>query len=81
MKNKKGKQNNKIFVNLFRRFACHPCEDMNIKVVYEINEQWSEYNKVVAMCQMTNYGKIYLDEYNEPIDDEYLLEELYGKEI
>lgn len=46
-----------------------------MKIVREINEQWSEYNKVVAMCQMTNYGKIYLDEYGEPIDDEYLIEE------
>ena len=53
-----------------------PIYNKNMKIVREINEQWSEYNKVVAMCQMTNYGKIYLDEYGEPIDDEYMLEEL-----
>lgn len=44
-------------------------------IVREINDNWSEYDKVVAQCQMMNYGKIFIDEYGEPIDDEYLIEE------
>lgn len=47
-----------------------------MKTTIEINENWSEYDKNVARCQMLNYGKIYLDEYDVPIDNEYLLEEL-----
>lgn len=31
---------------------------------------------MIALSKLTNYGVIYLDEYNLPIDDEYLLEEL-----
>lgn len=52
-----------------------------MKIVRVIDESWTEYNKVVAQCQMMNYGKIFIDEYGEPIDDEYLTEELnsYGE--
>jgi hypothetical protein len=42
--------------------------------VLEINECWCAYDKTVAECHLANYGKIYVDEYNQPIDDEYLLE-------
>jgi hypothetical protein len=46
-----------------------------MKTTKQINESWSEYDKVVARCHLLNYGKIYLDEYDAPIDDEYLIEE------
>lgn len=52
-----------------------PIYNKNMKIVREINDNWSEYDKVVAQCQMMNYGKIFIDEYGEPIDDEYLIEE------
>lgn len=40
----------------------------------EINTKWNEYDKLNAKCQLENYGKIYLDEYGHPIDNEYELE-------
>lgn len=46
-----------------------------MKKVNEINDQWSEYDKVVAKCHLANYGVIYIDDYGLPIDDEYFLEE------
>lgn len=46
-----------------------------MKTTTVINEDWSEYDKVVARCQMINYGKILIDEYGVPVDDEYLIEE------
>lgn len=52
-----------------------PIYNKNMKIVREINDKWSEYDKMVAQCQMMNYGKIFIDEYGEPIDDEYLIEE------
>ena len=47
-----------------------------MKTTKEIRTEWSEYDRVVAQCQLMNYGKIYLDEYDLPIDNEYLIEEL-----
>ena len=47
-----------------------------MKTTKEINNEWSEYDKMIALSQLMNYGVIYLDEYDLPIDDEYLLEEL-----
>jgi hypothetical protein len=47
-----------------------------MRTTKEINANWSDYDKAVAECQLMNYGKIFLDEYDFPIDDEYLLEEL-----
>lgn len=54
-----------------------------IKTVREINPAWSDYDKSVARCHMENYGVIYLDEFDCPIDNEYELEELEreGKEL
>lgn len=48
-----------------------------MKSTKAINPNWTAYDKSVAECQLTNYGVIYLDCYGQPIDDEYLLEELY----
>lgn len=32
------------------------------------------------MCHLSNFGKIYLDSYGKPIDDEYLINEIVSKE-
>lgn len=44
-----------------------------------VSGTWSKYDQDVARCQLTNYGKIYLDEYGKPIDNEYELEELAAR--
>lgn len=49
---------------------------MNYKVAYEINDEWNSYDKTVAACHLDSYGKIYVDEYGCPIDNEYVLEEI-----
>lgn len=48
-----------------------------MKTTTEINEKWNDYNKSVATCQLNNYGVIFLDAYDCPIDNEYELEEMY----
>lgn len=47
-----------------------------VKTTKKINSEWSEYDRMVALSQLTNYGVIFLDAYDLPIDDEYELEEL-----
>lgn len=42
----------------------------------EIDDKWGSYDKVVAKCHLNNYGKIFIDEYGYPIDNEYDLVEL-----
>lgn len=44
-----------------------------------VSGAWCKYDQDVARCQLNNYGKIFLDEYGKPIDDEYELEELAAK--
>lgn len=51
-----------------------------MKKTVKINPNWTEYDKSVGQCQLINYGVIYLDEYDLPIDDEYLLEDLYEED-
>ena len=51
-------------------------EIKNMNTTKKINNEWSEYDRMVALSQLANYGVIYLDEYDAPVDDEYLLEEL-----
>lgn len=45
--------------------------------VYEIEQNWTDYDKTVAECQLANYGCIYLDDYGCPIDDENTLEVMF----
>ncbi len=45
-----------------------------------IDEKWNMYDRSVGMCHLSNFGKIYLDSYGKPIDDEYLVSELVRKE-
>lgn len=47
----------------------------------KINEKWNDYDKLNAECQLSNYGKIFLDEYGQPIDNEHELEELAAEEV
>lgn len=47
-----------------------------MKTIKKINGEWSKYDRMVALSQLANYGVIFLDEYDLPIDDEYELEEL-----
>ena len=48
-----------------------------MRTTTEIDEKWNDYNKIVAKCQLNNYGVIFLDDCGSPIDNEYELEELY----
>ena len=47
------------------------------KVVDEIQSWWCDYDKHTGLCQLANYGVIFLDEYGCPIDNEYELEYRY----
>lgn len=43
-----------------------------------INKNWSAYDQTVAKCHLDNWGVIYLDEYNQPMDVEdvyYMMED------
>lgn len=35
---------------------------------------YTGYDKSVGECHIANYGCVYIDEYDSPIDDEYVLE-------
>lgn len=50
-----------------------------MKTTTTIDSNWNTYDKMTAQCQLVNYGVIFLDNYDLPIDDEYLLEELYNE--
>lgn len=47
-----------------------------MRKAYEIDERWGAYDRLVAQCQLDDYGYILLDEYGCPIDDEYEVAEL-----
>jgi hypothetical protein len=47
-----------------------------MKTTKKINCEWSKYDRMVASSQLANYGVIFLDEYDLPIDDDYELEEM-----
>lgn len=47
-----------------------------VKMTYEINPNWSDYDKAVAQCQLKAFGIIRLDEYGKPIELERILEEI-----
>lgn len=50
-----------------------------MKTTKEIDKSWSVYDQRVAKCHLTNYGVIFLDEYDAPIDDIFLTDELFEK--
>lgn len=49
------------------------------KTTNKINPEWSSYDKTVGDSHLRNYGIIFLDEYNYPIDDYDEVEELYNE--
>lgn len=49
-----------------------------MKTTKEINKEWSAYEQSVAKCYIANYGIIFLDSFDRPIDNEYEAEELYN---
>ena len=50
-----------------------------MRTAKEINSAWTGYDAAVAKCQLVNYGVIFIDEYGAPIDDDFLLEDLYNE--
>ena len=46
------------------------------KTTEHIEEDWSEYDKVVARIHLGRYGTIITDIYGLPIDNEYDLEDI-----
>ena len=52
------------------------CDKNRHNTTTEINSEWSNYDKTTAKTHLMNYGKIYLDEYGCPIDDDYLIDEI-----
>ena len=50
------------------------------KTTININPEWNSYDRTTAKAHLMNYGKIYLDEYGCPIDDDYLIDEIREKE-
>lgn len=49
---------------------------MDYSVVYEIDPNWSGYDKSVAQGMLYDFGEIYVDSYGMPIDDEYWVEDI-----
>lgn len=45
-------------------------------VTTKVDPEWNSYDKTVASVHLDNYGKIYVDEYGQPIDNEYDLESI-----
>ena len=52
---------------------------LKFKTTTKVNKNWGDYDKSVAKCHLLNYGVIFLDEYNCPIDNEYMLEDIYAE--
>lgn len=46
------------------------------RAITEIDNKWGFYDKTVAKCHLSNYGKIFVDEYGCPIDNEYTLQDI-----
>lgn len=47
----------------------------------KIDPDWGDYDKAVAETHMANYGKIFLDEYGSPIDNEEEVADLAGDDF
>jgi len=58
-----------------RRSANTTSNGLYYDVASETDPNWSGYDKSVAEGQLATYGRIYLDEYGQPIDDEYAADE------
>lgn len=51
---------------------------LRIKYLFsdKIQESWSEYDRVVAQIHLQRFGKVFLDEFDLPIDNEFILDDL-----
>lgn len=58
-----------------RKFANFTSNGLYYDVAFDIDPSWSGYDKSVAEGQLATYGRIYTDEYGQPIDDEYAVDE------
>lgn len=56
-------------------FIASPC-GIQYKTTEQIEEDWSEYDKVVARIHLGRYGMIITDIYGLPIDNEYDLADI-----
>lgn len=52
-----------------------------MKTTKTINGEWGAYDKAVAQGQLNNFGIIFLDDYDCPIDDEFELEQLASENM
>lgn len=51
---------------------------LEFEVTNRIHDTWNEWDKSVAIAQMSNFGRIYIDnKYHKPIDNEYELEDIH----
>lgn len=46
----------------------------------KVNPKWGRYDQTVGRSQLANYGRIYLDQYNKPIDDIYETDRIHRKQ-
>ena len=58
-----------------RKVANTTSSGLYYEVAFDIDPSWSGYDKSVAEGQMFTYGKVFVDEYGSPIDDEYMADE------
>lgn len=61
---------------------------MKSEFVLEIDPSWSDYDKTIARCHLSNYGRIYVDRIDTPhgvlvapCDDEYETEDRHAAYI
>lgn len=54
-------------------------EENEMKTAKAIDSTWCNYDKTVAEAQLNNFGVIFLDDFGNPIDNEFELDDLYRK--
>ena len=52
-----------------------------MKTTTLLGDDWIGYEKTIAKVQLENFGIIFLDEFEKPIDNEFDLEDLFKKYI
>ena len=52
-------------------------EKKTLKNTNVINDYWSDYDKTIAQCHISNWGTIYLDDYGYPMEVEEVINLLY----
>ena len=49
---------------------------LQFQIAEQMDPSWGSYDRIVATSHLTNYGRIFIDQYGAPIDNEYDLEEI-----